>query len=108
MPVYRIADLPLKERLPGARYRVISGEEMTVTFIEMAPHAEVPRHAHPQEQVTVVLEGDLTFTVGDETHLLTPGMVLLIPGNVPHAAKAGPHGARTVEVFAPPRPDLTA
>lgn len=108
MPVYHVAELPFKERLPGARYRVIPGEQMTIAFIEMAPHAEVPRHTHPQEQITVVLEGEITFTVGEDVHLLTPGMALLIPGDVPHSAKAGPQGARTVEVFAPPRPDLMA
>jgi hypothetical protein len=45
----------------------------------------VPLHAHTQEdEVWYVLEGEIAFTVGDETKLAGPGTFLYVPRNVPH------------------------
>jgi len=57
-----------------------------VSFIVVdAPPGGGPRlHRHPYEEVFVVQEGDVTFTVGDETVEATGGQVVVVPAGVPH------------------------
>jgi quercetin dioxygenase-like cupin family protein len=51
-----------------------------------APAAHVARHVHDaKEQIYHVLEGEGLLELGDETHLVRPGDVALIPPHVPHA-----------------------
>jgi quercetin dioxygenase-like cupin family protein len=53
----------------------------------------------------MVIEGTLTFRIGDETRELGPGQTWSIPSNVPHEVTAGPDGAVVIDVFAPVRAD---
>ncbi len=45
-------------------------------------------HSHPHEQWTHLIEGRLSFTIGDKTKVLAPGMAAFIPSNVPHKIEA--------------------
>jgi quercetin dioxygenase-like cupin family protein len=45
------------------------------------------------------------MTVDGEARTLTVGETYVIPGDVPHAAAAGPEGATVVDVFDPIRAD---
>ncbi len=65
----------------------------------------MPEHAHVNEQIGVLMQGSLTFRIGEETKNLRPGAMWVIPANVPHQVLAGPHGAALVELFSPPRAD---
>lgn len=40
---------------------------MTLAVMELAPGAVVQEHRHEREQIGVVLEGSLMFTVDDES-----------------------------------------
>jgi quercetin dioxygenase-like cupin family protein len=53
----------------------------------------------------MVLQGSLTFRVGDETRELGPGSTWNIPSNAPHEVRAGPGGAVVLDLFAPGRAD---
>ncbi len=45
----------------------------------------VPLHAHTREaEIWYVLEGEITFTIGDEKMTAGPGTFAYIPQNVPH------------------------
>ncbi|GAB4442462.1 MAG: hypothetical protein Fur0044_38870 [Anaerolineae bacterium] len=45
----------------------------------------VPLHAHSREdEIWYVLEGEIAFTVGDETQIGGPGTFVYIPRHVPH------------------------
>jgi hypothetical protein len=45
----------------------------------------VPLHAHTREdEIWFVLEGQISFTVGDQTHQVGPGSFAYIPRGVPH------------------------
>ena len=70
--------------------------------------AGVPEHSHENEQVGILLEGSLTFRIGEKTRELGPGETWRILARVPHAVTAGPEGAVAVEVFSPPRDDWHA
>jgi unsaturated pyranuronate lyase len=85
--------------------RGVHGERLTLGVVELAPDAVVPEHRHDNEQLGLLIQGTLTFTVGDETRELQPGGTWRIPSNVPHTCVAGPEGAVAIDVFAPGRAD---
>lgn len=50
--------------------------------------ASIHEHAHPQEEVYEVIEGQLELTIGDATEIVRPGLVGIVPANVAHSVKA--------------------
>lgn len=88
--------------------RTVHGERVTLSVLELDPGAVVPEHAHANEQVGVLLEGAVTFTIGGETRNLSPGATWCILAHVPHSVVVGPDGALIVEVFSPIRDDWEA
>ncbi len=90
------------------RARRIEGERMTFAVAELAADSAVPEHRHDAEQMGMVITGNVTFTIGDETRELTPGGTWRIPSNVPHHVDVGPAGAVVVDVFSPTRGDWDA
>lgn len=100
------AALPGREAAPGITMRPMTGERLMLCAVELLPGAVLPPHRHPHEQGGVVLQGELLFTVAGETRRLGPGDGFVVPGGVEHSAVAGPAGARTVDVFTPPREDF--
>jgi len=91
------------EMVPGLEFRPVLGENIMVNFVRFEPHTEAPRHWHDEEQISVVLEGELEFEVGDEKRVLRPGEALVIPPNVPHAARTHDGICLEFDVFYPPR-----
>jgi quercetin dioxygenase-like cupin family protein len=79
-----------------------------MSLVELDPNAVLPEHSHPQEQVGVLLEGSLRFTIGGETKELGSGGTWQILPDVPHSVTAGPEGAAVIEIFAPTRDDWRA
>jgi quercetin dioxygenase-like cupin family protein len=53
----------------------------------------------------MLLEGELTFTIGDQTRTLHPGEMWRIPGGVVHSAVAGDQPVKALDVFHPIRED---
>lgn len=48
-------------------------------------HLTVPLHAHSREdEIWYVLEGEIAFTIGQETRIGGPGCFVYIPRHVPH------------------------
>ena len=89
----------------GARARILSGQDMDLAVVELAPGAVVAEHEHGNEQMGLVIEGSVTFRVGDEEQLLNAGGMWRIPPHVPHEVRAGRDGAVVLDIFAPPRLD---
>jgi quercetin dioxygenase-like cupin family protein len=87
----------------GVVGRLVEGDRVTLAVIELDPDSLVPEHSHENEQLGVLVAGQLEFRIGDETRRVGPGGTWRIPANVPHEVQTGPDGAVAVEVFAPPR-----
>ncbi|MDQ3547617.1 MAG: cupin domain-containing protein [Chloroflexota bacterium] len=102
---YDVASLPSLEPVAGIRMSVMVGGRMMANWVRIEPGAAVPTHAHEHEQIGLVLEGEILMTIGDETRALVPGHAYTIPGNLPHAAVAGPQGCLVIDIFSPPRED---
>lgn len=92
-----------KHIFEGVRTKVAWGERLTLSLVTLEAGSTVPMHSHPHEQAGFVVEGELDFTIGDETRRMKPGDSYIIPGNVPHgcAACAGP--ALVLDIFSPVR-----
>ncbi len=74
-----------------------------LVLVSFDTNAVVPNHHHPHEQAGQVLEGTVAFEIGDEVKVLGPGDIYLIPGNIPHSARAVNGTARVLDIFHPVR-----
>jgi len=90
---------------PGVDIFTAAGEQMMLSLVEFEPLAVVQPHSHPHEQMGLLLEGELTFTIGDETETLKPGQMWRIPGGIEHQAVAGDMPVKALDVFYPIRDD---
>lgn len=88
---------------PGVNLRTCAAEQMMLSVADLEAHAVVPEHRHPHEQVGVVLEGEVTFYIGDEHKTLRAGDLFRIPGNTPHRVVALDRPARVLDIFHPIR-----
>jgi quercetin dioxygenase-like cupin family protein len=59
--------------------------ELFVEELTFGHRAAIPLHQHPIVESFVVLEGELTFRLGDETIVVGPQSSVTIPPNTPHA-----------------------
>jgi quercetin dioxygenase-like cupin family protein len=89
----------------AVRARRVEGERITLALVELAPDAVVPGHQHEAEQLGMVVEGSVTFTIGEEVRELGPGGTWRIPSNVHHQVTTGPSGATVIDIFNPIRSD---
>ena len=78
-------------------------ETMSVITNDMAPGEGPALHRHPSEEVFVIVEGEATFTLGDETVVARGGDFVVAPAGVPHAFKnTGSGRLITVDIHASP------
>lgn len=91
--------------LPGLVARAVHGERVTVAVVDLEPGLAMSEHRHANEQVGVVVRGELTFTIGGETRVRRPGDMWVIPAGVPHDVSVGADGCTVVECFSPWRED---
>jgi uncharacterized cupin superfamily protein len=69
----------------------------------LPPGVMVPPHLHEREdEATCVLEGELSFRVGDQEFAAAAGAYVVKPRGVPHAFwNVGSRPARVLEIIAP-------
>jgi len=65
----------------------------------------IHEHFHPQEEVYEVIEGELELTIGGVKQVTGPGLVGIVPSNVPHSVKALTDG-RAIIVDYPLRTEM--
>lgn len=89
---------------PGAAAQPLFTNNMSLNWGRLEANMDfAPMHWHPEEQVTLVLEGALEIETPDETWLVRAGQVVVCPPNTPHAARTRDEGAVVVDIFSPPR-----
>ncbi len=103
MPFYSPQEREGRELFEGIVAHTYWGENLLLAVVDVAANGVVPPHSHPHEQAGLVLEGDITFTIGDETRRLKPGDVYVIPGGVEHGAVAGDAPCKVLDIFSPVR-----
>lgn len=56
------------------------------------PFREHPTHTHPTDETLLILDGSISFSVGEDALHCGPGDRLLLPEGTPHGSVAGPDG----------------
>jgi quercetin dioxygenase-like cupin family protein len=102
----RVSLLP---EMAGLARRTLAATRSMLMHCTCDEGAAVPRHEHPQEQFTIMLEGRLRFVTGAEgaenEFEAGEGDVVTIPPDVPHRADAlAP--STWIDVFTPIREEL--
>ena len=98
-----VKDLDPVDIVPGLEFRPVTTDSVMTSFVSFEPNADAPMHHHSEQQIAIVLAGELHFTVGGETRVMHPGDCVVIPPDVEHGGFAGPAGCDVVDVFTPPR-----
>ena len=105
MTFFTINELPQKEMAPGLNLRSVFLDKLMLTFVDFEPGVGLPMHSHPHEQITLVIEGTLAFTLDEETRILNAGQGVTVAANVPHSARSLAGPARVVDAWHPLRED---
>ena len=101
--IYRKSELPLKADVSGAQMWAVGLKKTMLTYFELEPNTKFPEHSHEAEQITMVLEGELTFAYDGKEVVLKPGDVIAIPSNAVHSAFTGEKSCRAVDAWSPVR-----
>ena len=104
----RWSDVPSAQLNPLLTRQFVNGSQAMFARLELKKGCLVPRHHHPNEQITYITQGALRFLLGEEDALVEKivreGEILVIPGNLPHSAEAL-EDTVDFDLFAPPRQD---
>ena len=84
--------------------RYVSGDRVTLAMFSLKKGCAVSTHSHDNEQMSTVLSGAMTFTIGEEHVVVRAGETVRIPPTVPHSA-AAIEDTEALDVFAPVRSD---
>src|SRR5438093_3438618 len=60
---------------PGVEIYTANTERLMISLVEFQPHAIVEEHRHPHDQMGILIEGELDFTIGGERRPLRPGQM---------------------------------
>ena len=101
-----VDDITPVEFLPGLGFRPVLGQRAMTNFVSFAPGAEAPRHVHEEEQIVIVLDGELVFDLDGDQRTMRKGDVAVIPAWVPHGAWTTDTHCLEIDVFCPPRQSL--
>jgi unsaturated pyranuronate lyase len=88
MPFIDTRELKDKEPLPGWKGRYCHSENMTFAYYAVSAGASIHEHAHANEEVWHIIEGELEVTIAGQTQVAGPGCVAIVPPNTSHAVKA--------------------
>jgi quercetin dioxygenase-like cupin family protein len=92
----------------GVRMHATEAEKMTLSVVDMDPHAVIDEHRHPHEQIGYMVEGEAEFIIAGESYHVRAGQMWRLPGGVPHKVIAGERPMRAIDVFYPVREDMRA
>ena len=87
----------------GLFFRPFYAENISLNFVTFPPQSGFPAHIHSEEQVSIVQEGSMEITIGNDTFGVRPGDVIHFPSDVPHSGMTTDQGCRLIDIFSPPR-----
>jgi Cupin domain len=61
--------LPALHLVPGIAFQPITTDSVMTNFVTFEPNAVADMHHHSEQQIAIIISGELTFTVGDETRV---------------------------------------
>lgn len=88
VPFIDTSSLNVIERLPGWHGRYFHSENMTFAHYDFQRGATIHEHFHPEEEVYVVVEGELEMTIDGVSGVARAGVVAIVPANLRHSVRA--------------------
>jgi len=80
-----------------------TAEHQEVVWAKFEPTGNYPLHSHPYEQISVMLQGRMRLTVGEEVREVGPGDLWHAPANVKHGGEIlGDEPVVFIDVYSPP------
>jgi quercetin dioxygenase-like cupin family protein len=101
---HRWSDIAAEQINASIARQYITGDTVTIARFELKRGGVVPRHAHENEQVSLVLSGALLFRIDGREVTIRGGEVMQIPGNVAHEVEVL-EDSLVIDVFSPIRQD---
>jgi len=92
MALIDTSKLPVIERLPDWHGRYFDSPSMTFAHYDFEAGSTIHEHAHPEEEVYEVIEGELEITVGGVAERVGPGFASIVPPNTLHFVRAITNG----------------
>ena len=75
--------------------RTLEQEGFGDTYVwQDGPNASYPDHTHATETAHIILSGEMTLTMGGESHTYRAGERCDVPAGTVHSARMGPTGCR--------------
>jgi quercetin dioxygenase-like cupin family protein len=84
---------------PGIVGATVHTPQLTAVLYRYEAGSSWEEHSHPQDQITMVLEGTVDFVVDGSPVSLGPGETATLPGGVPHSATVSGSPAVTLNVL---------
>ena len=97
-------ELPEVEVLPGNFRRSAAGTMSSVNRIRMVHPSATPLHKHEaEEQMVMMLEGEMDVTIETEVYRLKADQICVIPRGTLHRFESVTGACTFLETFSPPR-----
>ena len=98
--------IPVEKVAPGIERQMIWGDRVMVCRLRLAPRTVTPVHSHPHEQITLVEQGPVEFTIEGRKVIVASGDVLHFPSGCQHGATMLENEVVLVDIFSPIREDF--
>ena len=111
MPVFKFKDLAVAKPAPDVLRREVHTDHVMVTVVDFGTReATIPLHQHPHEQISYVVEGKISFILGEgqerTVDTLKAGDMVVVPPDTPHTVEVLSESARVLDCFYPIRDDF--
>jgi quercetin dioxygenase-like cupin family protein len=100
------SSIPIERPAAGIERQMVVGERMMICRFRFAPLLVTPQHAHPHEQMSIVVSGRVRFFVEGAERIALPGDVLHFPSNCWHGATMLDEEVVLIDIFTPVREDF--
>jgi quercetin dioxygenase-like cupin family protein len=90
----------------GIERQMVWGDRVMVCRLRIAPRTVTAVHSHPHEQITLVEQGPVEFTIEGRKVIVASGEVLHFPSGCEHGATMLENEVVLVDIFSPIREDF--
>ena len=89
--------------LPAQHALLATGQHQELNWVKFAAGSIYPMHSHPYEQTSVMIQGRMRLTVGDEVREVGPGDMWFAAADVPHGGETlGDETVIFIDLYSPP------
>jgi quercetin dioxygenase-like cupin family protein len=98
--------VPVEQIAEGIDRQMIVGQNIMICRLRFDAFVDTPAHRHPHEQMTLVMQGKVKFTLENDERIVSAGDVLHFPSNHWHGATMLDEEVVLIDIFSPIREDF--